>query len=93
MQKPGDPSAHKRVIGNRIREQRKRQEMTQERLADLAELDRKHIGMIETGQAEPRSGTLIRIAGALDIPVEKLITGLVFVPNEHSAGWLEVRGS
>lgn len=44
--------------------------MTQETVAEIAELDRKHISMIETGRAEPRIGTLIRIAGALDLPVE-----------------------
>ena len=44
--------------------------MTQESVAEIAELDRKHISMIETGRAEPRIGTLIRIAGALDVPVE-----------------------
>lgn len=65
--------------------------MTQERVAHVAELDRKHISMLENGQAEPRTGTLIRIAGALDIPVETLITGLVFVPSERSAGHLEIR--
>jgi transcriptional regulator with XRE-family HTH domain len=91
MQKTGDPSAAKSVVGERIREQRKRSGMTQERVAHAAELDRKHIGMIETGQAEPRIGTLIRIAGALDVPVEKLIAGLVFVPSEHTPGRLEVR--
>jgi transcriptional regulator with XRE-family HTH domain len=67
--------------------------MTQERLAEVAELDRKHIGIIEKGEAEPRTGTLIRIAGALDIPIEALVTGLVFVPSEHSAGRMEVRGT
>jgi putative transcriptional regulator len=93
MQKPGDPSAHKRVVGKRIREKRVRQGMTQEKLAEIAELDRKHIGIIENGEAEPRIGTLVRIAGALDVPIETLVTGLVFVPNEHSAGHLEVRGT
>lgn len=76
----------KSVVGERIREERNRQGMTQWTVAVTAELDRKHISMIETGQAEPRIGTLIRIAGALDVPVETLIAGLVFVPNEGSAG-------
>jgi transcriptional regulator with XRE-family HTH domain len=48
--------------------------------------------MIETGQAEPRIGTLIRIAGALEVPVEKFVAGLVYVPYEGSAsGHTELR--
>lgn len=81
-----DSLSAKRVVGERVREERKRQGMTQWTLAEIAELDRKHISMIETGQAEPRIGTLIRIAGALDVPVETLVAGLVFVPSEGSAG-------
>jgi transcriptional regulator with XRE-family HTH domain len=87
-----DPSSAKTVVGERIREERKRQGMTQWTLAENAELDRKHISMIETGQAEPRIGTLIRIAGALDVPVETLVAGLVFVPSEGSTcGHIELR--
>jgi transcriptional regulator with XRE-family HTH domain len=86
-----DSLSAKCVVGDRIREQRKRLGMTQERVAELAELDRKHISMIETGKAEPRVGTLVRIAGAIDIPVEKFVAGLAFVPSEHSSGHMEVR--
>jgi transcriptional regulator with XRE-family HTH domain len=83
----------KRVVGERIREKRKRLGLTQEGVAEIAELDRKHIGMIETGQAEPRIGTLVSIAGALDLPIEELVAGLVFVTSEHSTGHLEVRAT
>jgi transcriptional regulator with XRE-family HTH domain len=86
MGKKRDSLAAKTVVGERVREERKRQGMTQWTLAEIAELDRKHISMIETGQAEPRIGTLIRIAGALDVPVETLVAGLVYVPSEGSTG-------
>jgi transcriptional regulator with XRE-family HTH domain len=93
MKRPGDSSTLKRVVGERIREKRKRLGLTQEGVAELAELDRKHISMVETGQAEPRIGTLVSIAGALKVPVEELTTGLVFVTSEHSTGYLEVRAT
>jgi transcriptional regulator with XRE-family HTH domain len=80
-----------RVVGERIREQRKRLGMTQERLAHLAEIDRKHMGTIEAGNADPRFKTLIRIAGALAMPIEKLAAGFVFVPSEDSPGRFEFR--
>jgi transcriptional regulator with XRE-family HTH domain len=86
MGKKRDSLSAKSVVGGRVREERNRLGMTQWTVAEIAELDRKHISMIETGQAEPRIGTLVRIAGALDVPVEKLVAGLVFVPSEHSAG-------
>lgn len=60
--------------------------MTQESLAHVAELDRKHISTIENGLTEPRIGTLIRIAGALGVPGEALIAGIHFAPSEHSPG-------
>lgn len=81
----------KRVVGKRIRDQRKRLGMTQERVAEVAEVDRKHISTIEAGETEPRIYTLVRIAGALDLPVEELVAGLVFMPSEHSTGHLELR--
>jgi transcriptional regulator with XRE-family HTH domain len=81
----------KSVVGERIREQRKRRGLTQEAVAGLAELDRKHMGAIEMGKSEAGFYTLIRIAGALHIPIEELVTGLVFVPSEHPAGRLELR--
>jgi transcriptional regulator with XRE-family HTH domain len=87
-----DSLSAKSVVGERIRDERNRRGMTQWTVAETAELDRKHISMIETGQAEPRIGTLIRIAGALDVPVEKLVAGIVYVPNEGStSGHMELR--
>ena len=65
--------------------------MTQERLAHLAEIDRKHMGTIEAGNADPRLETLIRIAGALVMPIENLVTGFVFVLSEDSPGRFELR--
>ena len=91
MERTRESWTAKSVVGKRIREQRKQLGMTQEAVAEIAELDRKHISMIETGKTEPRIDTLIRIAGALDLPIEKLVAGLVFVPSEHSTGHMEPR--
>lgn len=91
MEKTGDSPAAKRVVGERIREQRKRRGRTQERVAEVAELDRKHISTIEAGRTEPRIYTLVRIAGALEVQVEDLVAGLVFILSDHSGGRLELR--
>lgn len=52
-------------IGQRVRESRKAQQLTQEDLADRANLSRGTIANIETGIQEPSVSALIRIAAAL----------------------------
>jgi DNA-binding XRE family transcriptional regulator len=87
----GDLERFKHVVGERIRGRRKELGLTQEDLAGLAEIDRKHVSSIETGKAEPGIWTLIRIAGALRMPVSALVRDLTSVPNEHGLGQLEQR--
>jgi transcriptional regulator with XRE-family HTH domain len=48
------------------------------------------MGTIEAGNADPRLETLVRIAGALAIPIEDLVTGFVFVTSEDSPGRFEL---
>jgi transcriptional regulator with XRE-family HTH domain len=91
MKNAGDSRVPKQAVGKRIRDERNRLRMTQERLAQIAELDRKHISSIETGKIDPGTSTLIRIAGALGMPMESLVAGLVFVPSEDSPGHFELR--
>lgn len=64
------------VIGGRIRSLRKVRGLTQERLADRADIDRSHMGFIEQGRRQPTISTLHKIAGVLDISLEELFRGL-----------------
>lgn len=89
MSSAGDLERFKDVVGRRIRGRRKELGLTQEELAGLAEIDRKHVSSIETGKAEPGLWTFVRIAGALQIPVSPLVKDLTWVPNEHGIGQLE----
>lgn len=60
-----------------LREQRK---MTQQNLADLANISQATIGHIEKGTKDPSVETLRKIAGALDVHVATLFsTNEVFV--------------
>ncbi|MFI2078447.1 helix-turn-helix domain-containing protein [Streptomyces triculaminicus] len=63
----------RRAVGNRIRAVRLDQNMTQERLAELAGLDRQAVNRIEAGSASPRLDSLLRIAYALDVPLAQLV--------------------
>lgn len=60
-------------IGRRIRQERSKQRMTQEKLAELAGLKESYIGQIERGAKNPSLESLIKIANALGVTVDYLL--------------------
>lgn len=75
---PSDPPppwvlTHRRAIGDRIRAERDRVGLSQEKLAERVELDRKTINRIEQGTYATSIDRLIRIASALDVPLRDLV--------------------
>ncbi|MGW2720871.1 helix-turn-helix transcriptional regulator [Streptomyces sp. NPDC001492] len=61
--------ARRRAIGDQIRAARLHANLTQERLAELAGMDRQAVNRIEQGHASPVLDNLIRIATVLDLEV------------------------
>lgn len=61
-----------RKVGQRIKVERTKKEMSQEELADLAGISRSTIGLIERGESSPTVETIKQIADALEIEVYKL---------------------
>lgn len=61
------------AFGAAVRTARKKIELSQEALADLAEIDRSHMGRIERGERNVTMLNAIRIAHALNIKLSKLI--------------------
>lgn len=59
-------------LGTRIREERKRAKLSQEKFAELVDLSVNYIGYIERGKQAPYLKTLERIAKALDVEVYEL---------------------
>ncbi len=59
-------------IGNNLRAERNRRNLSQEELAEMAKLQRQHISKIENKQIDVRISTLIPILKALDIKFEQL---------------------
>lgn len=59
-------------LGARIREERKKARLTQERLAERVGLSVDYIGYIERGKQAPYLKTLERIAKALNVEVYEL---------------------
>jgi transcriptional regulator with XRE-family HTH domain len=91
MKKEGGAAMAKSIVGERILAGRKRQGLTQVEVAELAELDRNHMGAIERGTTEAGFYTLMRVAGAIGLTIEEVAGGMDFVPGENPAGHLELR--
>lgn len=67
---------HRRVIGDAIRVRRKKAGFTQERLAELADLNPKYLGEIERGEKIISIEALLRIAKALKTPIHEFFRGV-----------------
>jgi transcriptional regulator with XRE-family HTH domain len=69
-----------------LRRLRDRADLTQEELARRAGIHRTQISMIEGGERMPRLDTLIKLAGALGVPVGGLVEGITWSPVEQRRG-------
>ena len=66
----------RRAFGHRLRTRRLAKGLSQEQLAEQAELHWTYISGIERGRRNPTLNTLGRLARALDLPVSRLVSGL-----------------
>ena len=81
------------IVGPRIRRIRRCQELSQEALADYAEIHRTQISLIEHGGRLPRIDTVIKLAGGLFVPSCELLDGIAWEPRGHRPGrMVEVGG-
>jgi len=62
----------RRALGQAIRRHRERLQLTQEKLAEKAELHRTYLADIERGTRNPSIESVRRIAFALGIPISEL---------------------
>ena len=65
-----------KLFGQRVRELREKQELSQEAFADKVGLDRTYVSGIERGTRNPTLATMQRIAKGLSVSVERLVKGL-----------------
>ncbi|SKC36835.1 DNA-binding transcriptional regulator, XRE-family HTH domain [Bacteroidales bacterium WCE2008] len=61
-----------KAFGQRVRELRKKRNMSQEQLADLAGVHRTYIGMIERAEKNITLCNIERIAKALEVNIKDL---------------------
>ena len=61
------------VFGRRVREVRKSKGISQERLAEMAGIDRSYMGNIERGEKNITLKKAYEICDALDVKIEDLV--------------------
>ena len=67
----------KRILvkfGNGVREERQKQKLSQEELAEKAGVHRTYIGMIERAEKNITLTNIEKIAKALGVPIDRLLT-------------------
>jgi len=73
-------------FGENLRRVRRREGLSQERLARRASLHRTEVGLLEKGLRVCRVDTLIRLAGAMAVPPGELLDGISWVPGSEVVG-------
>ncbi|MGO9591573.1 MAG: helix-turn-helix domain-containing protein [Candidatus Acidiferrales bacterium] len=61
------------VFGKRVRELRLKRKLSQEKLAELADLHRNYVGVVERGLQNPSLLIIVKLAHALEVRPAKLI--------------------
>jgi transcriptional regulator with XRE-family HTH domain len=69
-------SPHQRLIGNAIRRHRKAVGLSQEKLAEKADLHPVYLGQVERGEQAVSVHALVRLASALKVRVRDLVADL-----------------
>ena len=60
-------------FGNKVREERLKRNLSQEKLAEIIGIHRTYIGMIERAEKNITLSNIEKISKALDLPVYKLL--------------------
>jgi transcriptional regulator with XRE-family HTH domain len=76
-------------FGENLERCRKRARLSQEGLAERASLHRTAVGQLERGERVARVDTLVKLAGALDMPPEDLLRNLKWSPGKKTDGKFE----
>jgi transcriptional regulator with XRE-family HTH domain len=79
-------------FGQNLARCRKRANLTQEELGHRAAMGRAQIDIIERGERLPRIDTLVKLAGALSVPLDELLRGIGWRPGTVTAGNFELTG-
>ena len=73
MPKPKPPSPWLKQLGDNVRRERTAKGITQQQLAEAADLNIRNVQRIEAGEIDVLLRTTVRIRKALGCPLEKLL--------------------
>jgi len=79
----------KALLGARIREIRKARGLTQEQLAEMIDVEQKHVSRIESGKNYPSIELLKKMAAALKVPLMGFFDFMHLQDDDESAVDLE----
>lgn len=79
----------KALLGARIREIRKARGLTQEQLAEMIDVEQKHVSRIESGKNYPTIDRLEKVAAALKVPLMGFFDFMHLQDDDESAVNLE----
>lgn len=77
------------LLGARIREIRKARGLTQEQLAEMIDVEQKHVSRIESGKNYPTIDRLEKMAAALNVPLMGFFEFMHLQDDDESAVNLE----
>ena len=69
------------LLGHRLREIRKRKELTQETVAELAGITAQHISNIENGKTKVSMDTFIKILQVLNVSADMILSDCISVDH------------
>ena len=69
---------------------RQGRKLSQEELAARASIHRTQISLMESGRRLPRLDTLIKLAGALEVEIPRLVEGISWEPTITKSGQFDV---
>lgn len=79
-------------FGDNLARCRRRARFSQEELSLRASLHRTEVSQLERGLRLARIDTLLKLAGALDVPASDLLDGIRWGPGTVTAGGFDIGG-
>ena len=81
-----------KLIGERIRDKRRGQSLSQSTLAELTNLSDSYISHVENGKKQVSLSALLKISAALFVPLQEFLTGNqpTRVEEEYAADMMEL---
>lgn len=71
-------------LGKRIREERLKLNLTQEQLAEYADISTSYVGQIERGERKVTLETLVRITNKLNVSIDYLLKDSIHINSDNS---------